>query len=156
MHFCLFVCSILYTQAQPTEGKGAFIHKLTPEVEAWYDRQPNEQAWLYRGKYFTSKALYRQALDCFNRALLLNPQYAEAYLARAQSKEAMGDISGAINDYNMCLYFLPRASKAHISRAFIRLKVGDKTGACQDWHCLPSTLQPLNKLLYTLCSSVNP
>jgi len=40
-----------------------------------------------------------EALAAFDKALGLAPDYANAFLARAESKQAQGDLAGAINDF---------------------------------------------------------
>lgn len=43
---------------------------------------------------------YKEAIDGYNNALLLKPEYTYAYLNRAKAKKALGDDEGAISDYN--------------------------------------------------------
>jgi Flp pilus assembly protein TadD len=42
---------------------------------------------------------YIEALDNFNKAIDLNPQYASAYFNRGTIKVELGDFSGARNDF---------------------------------------------------------
>lgn len=53
-----------------------------------------------------------EAIDYFSKAIAVNPQYAEAYFARAASFEILKDINNAKADYNMCLQLKPNYEPA--------------------------------------------
>jgi Tfp pilus assembly protein PilF len=46
-------------------------------------------------------------LGYFNKAILANPKYAEAYFARGVCYQELKDKSNAMADYSMCLQLKP-------------------------------------------------
>ncbi|NJN03248.1 MAG: tetratricopeptide repeat protein [Leptolyngbyaceae cyanobacterium SL_1_1] len=71
------------------------------------------------------------AIQAFNRALRVQPDWAEAYTQRAKAKFGNGDHSGAIADYTQALQRQP-TSEAHLGRGLARVATGDTQGAIAD------------------------
>jgi tetratricopeptide (TPR) repeat protein len=62
--------------------------------------------------YFEIKKDNLKALECFTRAIALNPEYTEAYFARGLLYARMKDKVSAKADYDMCLKLQPNYAPA--------------------------------------------
>jgi tetratricopeptide (TPR) repeat protein len=51
---------------------------------------------------------FKGAIADFDKAIELDPEYAEAYIARGGTKEKLGDFSGAIEDYEESIRLKPQ------------------------------------------------
>ena len=58
-------------------------------------------------------------LDC-NKAIDLNPQYAEAYNNRGTAKRGLNDHNGAIADYDKAIELNPQYANAYRNRAEVQ------------------------------------
>jgi len=76
---------------------------------------------------------YRRAIEDFNQALRINPDFAEAYHYRGRSRYKKGDYLGAIHDYSQVLRINPGNAEAYSNRGLVRAELGDRWGAMQDY-----------------------
>jgi tetratricopeptide (TPR) repeat protein len=72
------------------------------------------------------------ALASYERALQLNPRFAEGYLSRGSAREKKGDLEGGLADCEKALALNPRLPKAYNNRAILRTSGGDHEGAIAD------------------------
>jgi tetratricopeptide (TPR) repeat protein len=68
-----------------------------------------------------------------DRALELDPQYAEAYKNRGTARHARGDIDQALADFDRALELNPRYAEAYTNRGMVRYGRGDLEGAIEDF-----------------------
>lgn len=73
------------------------------------------------------------AIKYFSKAIELDPNYAEAYLARARAKSSIQDFSGAMIDLNDAISLEPNNSDAFTERGNVKQMVGNITGALDDY-----------------------
>jgi tetratricopeptide (TPR) repeat protein len=70
--------------------------------------------------------------DC-SQLIQTNPDNANAYFRRAQSRALKGDLQGAIADYTETLRLNPHHAKAHYRRALSHSALGNKAAATYDF-----------------------
>ena len=70
----------------------------------------------------------------YNKAIEINPNYADAYVNRGFIKESLGDCRGAMQDYNKAIEIDPNNSEATYSRGVRKFNLGDYRGAIQDYN----------------------
>jgi|SRR4028118_62824 Tfp pilus assembly protein PilF len=75
---------------------------------------------------------FEGALENFDRAIKLNPDYANAYNNRANVRHELGDSPGAIEDYTQAILLNPNCSDFHKNRGIISCELGDYRGAQAD------------------------
>ncbi|MEG3844301.1 tetratricopeptide repeat-containing serine protease family protein [Microcoleus sp. herbarium14] len=80
------------------------------------------------------KADYQGAIQAFNQAIVLNPNYSEAYNNRGNARFQSGDNEDAIADYNQALRINPNLAETYNNRGNARSNLGDKQGAIVDFN----------------------
>jgi tetratricopeptide (TPR) repeat protein len=80
------------------------------------------------------KADYQGAIQAFNQAIQLNPNYSEAYNNRGNARFQSGNNEDAIADYNQALRINPNYTDAYTNRGTIRSLLGDNQGAIADYN----------------------
>ena len=70
-------------------------------------------------------------MEDYNRAISLNPIYADAYFMRAMAKSNVGDQRNAIQDCSNAIKLNAKYAEAYFVRGIIKLALSDTTG-CLD------------------------
>ncbi|AFY95467.1 tetratricopeptide repeat protein [Chamaesiphon minutus PCC 6605] len=76
----------------------------------------------------------RGAILEFDRAISIDPKYAEAYINRAVAKLGLGDKQGAISDYSRAIEIDPQDALNYYNRGVAKFDAGDKQGALSDFN----------------------
>jgi len=76
---------------------------------------------------------YEGAIKDCNKALQLDPDFAEAYSRRGTAKHDLGDKQGVIADYDKALQLNPNYAHAYNNRGVAKSALGDKQGAIADY-----------------------
>ena len=76
---------------------------------------------------------YKNAIDCYTKAIELNPEYTEVYYSRGKAYDAKGDIDEAIQDYNKAIELNPENAEAYYSRGSTYLNINEIPEAIQDF-----------------------
>lgn len=82
---------------------------------------------------FYEKRDYLEAIVYLNRALELDPKFAQAYLIRANIKSEFDDFHGAMRDYNQAIELNPKMAEAFFERGKVKMKLQDYYGAIADF-----------------------
>lgn len=89
---------------------------------------------LIQGEEKYKKGDLQGAIEDFSQAIVLNPNYAEAYYNRGTVRYVLGDNQGAIADYNEVLRINPNLFQAYVNRGNARDDSGDSQGAIADYN----------------------
>jgi tetratricopeptide (TPR) repeat protein len=115
--------------------------KLWRQIEPYFDRVPEfeggsapdtAEAYFIRGDGRRGKGNRKGAIEDFDRAIQIDPEYAAAYNSRGISRDAGGDLDGAIADYDRAIEIDPRYADAYLNRGRARTAKGDLAGAIAD------------------------
>jgi 1-deoxy-D-xylulose-5-phosphate reductoisomerase len=108
-------------------GKDSGIISLIPPAPSDVEKFHNQ------GKEKANQKDYKGAIEEFNQALRINPNYENSYVSRGFCRFRLGDTQGAIQDYNQAIQLNPNHAKAYYNRGLARRKLEDKQGAIQDY-----------------------
>lgn len=111
-------CLFFFSHSEPTFAERA----IEPET---HFAQGNE--------YYT-KGLYDEAILEYNKAILINPEYAEAYSNRGMTYFAKGLFNQALEDYNMAIKLNPNLAQAYNNRGNVYSRRGLYKQAIADYN----------------------
>ena len=77
--------------------------------------------------------MWKSAIQDYNKAIEMAPDFTEAIVNRGTVKDENGDYEGAIVDYNLALSIDPSYAMAYFNRGNTKFNISDKKGACEDW-----------------------
>jgi tetratricopeptide (TPR) repeat protein len=86
-----------------------------------------------RGNDRYEKKDYQGAIEDYDRAIQLKPNYVEAYIDRGWAKGDSGDNQGAISDYTKAIELNPSYADAYNGRGDAKSNLGDNQGAIADY-----------------------
>ncbi|MDH5506490.1 MAG: tetratricopeptide repeat protein [Anaerolineae bacterium] len=86
-----------------------------------------------RGLAYAKQGDHTLAIQDYDRAIQLNPEYAAAYNNRGNAKGALGDSAAAIQDYDQAIRLDPEDAAAYNNRGIAYAKQGDDKRAIQDY-----------------------
>ena len=96
--------------------------------------QADSASYYYnRGNDKDDEGDYYGAISDYNKAIEINPRYADAFINRGIAKRKLEDYYGAISDYNRAIEINPSYRKAYRSRGIVKEILGNLQGACADW-----------------------
>jgi len=75
-----------------------------------------------------------KAMDDYNAAVKLHPEYVGAYYNRGILREQQGDFAEAIADFSIVIRLDPRQAEAYNNRGGLRNSQGDSAGAMEDFN----------------------
>ena len=84
------------------------------------------------GRYHLANGQREQALESFNDALRLNPQFVQAYVARGKLYAELGQPESALVDLNFALRLQPTHAEAFAYRGYALLSLGQAQKALPD------------------------
>jgi protein O-mannosyl-transferase len=90
-------------------------------------------AYLNRGTVFGKEKKLDQALEDFNKAIILNPTYAKAYFNRGTVYLEKGSIELAINDFSKTIDLNPEYSQAYFKRGNAYMDLRNPENAIRDF-----------------------
>jgi tetratricopeptide (TPR) repeat protein len=98
-------------------------HATTPEVTEIHKLASDK----------SDKGKKQEALEDYNKAIALDPNYADSYVERGNVLLGLGDKQGAIADYTRAIKLDPNYALAYYNRGVVRNDLGDKQGALVDY-----------------------
>lgn len=85
------------------------------------------------GLTFQQERKYKKAINYYDNALELDPQYVWAYYNRGNAKHALGDHKDAIADYDKAIEINPEHAALYYNRGISKKALGDHQGAILDY-----------------------
>lgn len=109
--------------------------------EVLREDKTHKLALVSRGAAFMRTGNHQTALEDFDRAIAIDPQYARAYHLRGLAREVKNDDHGALDDFNRAIELAPDYGVAYHSRATLLTKLGQTERATADIQMLTHLTQ---------------
>lgn len=100
----------------------------------------------YQASYRAARGKFASAIKGYDTAIRLAPDFADAYINRADVREELGDLEGAIKDYSTAICLGADYAFVYASRAKVRSDLSDNKGAIEDYNTA-IRLKPEDNLL---------
>jgi len=110
-----------------------FWELQTQQDEAYLEPERKAEICHRQGILRLADGAMHKALECFQEAISLRPDYALAYNDRGVAKSNLGDQEEAIADYNQAIDLSPDYANAYNNRGNAKSDLGDKQGAINDY-----------------------
>ena len=94
---------------------------------------PTEYELVAQGQFFSQQGLLDKAIECFDRAIIENSNFAPAYYYRGMTHRNLGDLTQAINDYSTAIRVEPDYPVAFYARGVIYRYQGEFDKAIADY-----------------------
>ena len=75
---------------------------------------------------------FKGAIQDYNKAIELDPNFVEAYYNRGVVKHELGDSKSAIQDFNKAIKLKPNLAEAYGARGVVKISLGQKDSGCLD------------------------
>lgn len=86
-----------------------------------------------KGRELYERREFMEALLNLNKAIELDPAFAQAYYVRGNIKDAFDDRHGAMKDYNLAIEKNPKSAEVFFARGNVKMKLQDYYGAIDDY-----------------------
>jgi tetratricopeptide (TPR) repeat protein len=86
-----------------------------------------------RGQAYEGEGLLERALEEYTQAILLNPEFAEAYLGRGWVHHAKGSRRLAVKNFNQVVRLQPRNPEGYFGRAWAYEQLGQADLAIKEY-----------------------
>ena len=86
-----------------------------------------------KGHSYQEKGQWDKAIAEYNKAIELNPEYAEAYYNRGLAHYHKGQYDQAISDYNKAIEINPEYAVVYHNRGSAYIKLDQSDRACDDY-----------------------
>ena len=107
-----------------------------PKAAKGYEksRDPKvELAYTKRGTAYLKKGQYNEAIEEYNKAIKINPNYSLAYYNRSVAYSRIGQHDRALTDCNKVLQLDPKHAKSYYTRGVSYWHLGTKNQAIKDF-----------------------
>jgi len=109
-------------------------------------------AYEHEGAEMNRMKQYAEALERFNQAITLNPQYSKLYYNRGISNYYLHKYADAMRDYGKAIELNPLFAQAYFNRAVIFLLWNKQEEACADlWSAYRLGLHDALNIIHTKC-----
>jgi tetratricopeptide (TPR) repeat protein len=122
--------AVLHPASGPAQQAADEQKAAANAAPAVQEAELTAQQWFERGMVATDPA---DKVHAYTEAILLFPDYAEAFRNRGIVHHSAGDLHGALEDYNDAIRLKPDDFRAFHNRGVIRDKMGNREAAEQDY-----------------------
>lgn len=137
-------------QKTPEPAKAASAASQQNKPKPASAQSANTQAaipFYHKGTSLLSQEKFQAAIDEYNKAIELDPNFVMAYIFRANAKLKTKDWDSAIEDFNKALSLKPNDISCTINRGICKYENGDTKSAVDDFNTVIQ-VNPQNSIAY--------
>jgi tetratricopeptide (TPR) repeat protein len=108
------------------------------------------KAYFNRGRAYSDRGDFKNAMEDFNNSLTMNPEQPLAYYNRGIIFDRLGDYKNAIEDFNRAAELDPEFGETYYNRAKVFEQLAEYTKALKDFHRAIEINPRLEKAYYNL------
>jgi len=112
---------------------GTFALSMACTAALARDTDVSPESWYEKGVNYAADLRYTEAVDCFDRALGLNPVYEKALVARGSALLTVGRVEEAYADLSRAIEIDPADAVAYYTRGLVYEQVNNYEGAAEDY-----------------------
>ena len=90
-------------------------------------------AWIWRGRKFQDKRLWREADAAYSEVLKRDPKDLRALINRSSTRKRLGDLKGAVSDLDRAIQIAPENSKSYHNRGLLLRRTGSLQDSLRDF-----------------------
>jgi len=113
-------------------GKGVKAYKTSVDIQEKQDKLVSRGASA-QGAVYLDRQMYDEAIAEFNKAIEIDPDFADAYYNRGIANSKKGNLEKAISDYSKAIEINPRDSDAYFNRGLVYHKKNNLDKAISDY-----------------------
>ena len=117
---------LLKPKSKERQNETAAYNKTIKDIEAI--------DWFQRGYAFAIAGNLKEAINAYNRAIILNPKDEEAHINRGFAYDKLDDKVLALKDYNRAIELNPKMAAGYYNRGTINLQLRNYTQAIIDFN----------------------
>jgi len=119
------------------DGKISILHYVILAIKPAASSDDNEGGkvwseraceWYNKGLDFGKSGKYEKAIECFDKAIELNPNFAWAYNNRGTAHYYLKEYEKAVEDYNKAIELDPKDTRAYDNRELALSKLKEQKG----------------------------
>lgn len=103
------------------------------DLTAAIESEPTAPAHTRRALIVLERGEIKQAVADYTDAIRLDPDFADAYMGRAELRHRQGDLPGALADCTDVVRLRPNRPASHANRGLVRRAMGDLRGSEADY-----------------------
>lgn len=92
----------------------------------------DKREYLRIGAEFWNQRRFQDAYEAYNKAVEIDPNFAEGYGGRGYALQDLGDLEGALRDYTKAVELDSNYADGYMNRAVLRFKLNEINLALQD------------------------
>ncbi len=92
----------------------------------------NPYEWLDEGKSSYYSLEFKEAIQAFDKAIQIDPSYAEPYFFRGQAYRELGEYRIAIQDFSKAIENDPSFARAYMLRSITYSDIGEEAKSLAD------------------------
>ncbi len=135
--------------AVPSNHLQTLLKNIPTQVKSLEEWREEPLIRYYSAEYAVHRGELASAMEGFDTAIRLAPDFTDAYINRGNARDMLRDFEGAIKDYDTAIRLGADYAFVYVRRADAKSDLGDNKGAIEDYNNA-IRLKPVDAILTTI------